>query len=80
MNTGNNEPIRFANLFELRQCNICGKDLDLFDMQEDFTIHRRVGYGSKYDLNEIKICFCCGCFDRIVDSCKISPLIGECEF
>lgn len=61
-----------------KRCNICGNPLDEWDLQEDFTIHTVVGYGSKYDLSEVDLRMCCACFDAIVDTCKISPLLeGE---
>jgi hypothetical protein len=62
---------------ETKCCNLCGKPLDEWDLQEDFTIHTTVGYGSKYDLSKVHLQLCCDCFDKIVDSCKISPVIGE---
>lgn len=30
-------------------CNKCGKKLDFWDVQEDFSMQRNLGYGSKYD-------------------------------
>ena len=48
-------------------CNLCGKELDFWDVQEDFTLHRHVGYGSGYDGEVIKLRLCCECFDHIVD-------------
>ena len=51
-------------------CNLCGKELDFWDVQEDFTLHRHVGYGSEV----IKLRLCCECFDHIVDECKVSPI------
>lgn len=58
-------------------CNICGGLMDFWDIQEDFTIHRCVGYGSVHDMEEIKLHMCCECFDRIVEQCAINPVIGE---
>lgn len=59
-------------------CNICGKEFDMWDVQENFGLHYIVGYGSKYDLNKISLSMCCDCFDRIFDyilpQCKINPL------
>ena len=26
--------------------NLCGKELDFFDLQNDFSIHRKIGYGT----------------------------------
>lgn len=59
-----------------RICNCCGKEMDFFDIQEDFTISRKVGYGSKYDMMIIDLHLCGDCFDKIVDGCKESPVIG----
>ena len=59
-----------------RVCNCCGKDMDFFDIQEDFTISRNVGYGSKYDTMIIDLRICGDCFDKIVDSCSVTPVIG----
>ncbi len=59
------------------RCNHCGKQLDELDMRESFTIHTTAGYGSKYDLNEIDLRLCCDCFDRLVDECVLSPVVGE---
>lgn len=59
-----------------RVCNCCGKDMDFFDIQEDFTISRKVGYGSKYDTMIIDLRICGDCFDKIVDGCSVTPVIG----
>lgn len=66
-----------------RVCNMCGKDFDIFDEQEDFSMYRNIGYGSKYDEQKIELDLCCDCFDKLVDeyimpNCKISP-IEDCE-
>lgn len=55
-------------------CNRCGKELDFWDIQEDFTIHKHVGYGSIYDGEVVKLQFCGDCFDEIVAECKVSPI------
>lgn len=60
-------------------CNICGKDFDLFDEQENFSIHRSVGYGSEFDGSNIDLDMCCDCFDKLMNTyilpqCKISPV------
>lgn len=60
-------------------CNRCGRELDFWDIQEDFTIHRHVGYGSIHDGDVVNIRFCCDCFDAIVDECKVSPIEGVIE-
>lgn len=32
-----------------KRCNLCGNNFDMWDIQENFCFHHRVGYGSKYD-------------------------------
>lgn len=62
------------------RCNYCGKEMDFFDLQEDFTIHREIGYGSGYDGETVDLHMCCSCFDKIVSECKICPIvIYDCE-
>ncbi len=51
-------------------CDLCGKELDFWDEQENYSIHKEVGYGSKYDGEVIDLRFCCGCFDKLVDQCR----------
>ena len=55
-------------------CSVCGKQLDLWDIQEDFTIHKRLGYGTKYDGDDICLKLCCECMEKLIDSCAVSPL------
>lgn len=65
------------------RCNLCGSKFDEWDRQEDFGIHRHVGYGSKYDLSVIELDFCCSCFDKVVDYIRengaIDPVVSEYE-
>lgn len=60
-----------------RVCNRCGKKFDIFDLQQDFTIHKQVQYGSMYDGCYVDFHLCCDCFDRMVEECKVSPVEGE---
>lgn len=57
---------------------MCGKELDMWDLQEDFSFNHHVGYGSKYDCDVIHLALCCDCFDKVMDyivpQCKISPI------
>lgn len=55
-------------------CNLCGKELDFFDRQENFTIHTRIGYGSVHDGDKVHLQFCCDCFDKVVAMCAVSPI------
>lgn len=62
-----------------RVCNMCGKDFDMMDNQEDFGFHYHVGYGSEFDGEVINLDLCCGCFDKlmkehILPNCQISPV------
>ena len=65
----------------IHACNMCGKQLDEWDIQEKFGFDYYIGYGSKHDMEHAKARFCCDCFDRILDrligECKISPIVGE---
>lgn len=55
---------------------MCGKDLDLFDTQEGFSFWSpQIGYGSKYDGERLELDLCCDCMDRIIEQCKISPVV-----
>lgn len=56
-------------------CNMCGKELDLWDEQENFSVvNYNIGFGSKYDGCELRLDLCCDCMDKIIDQCKISPV------
>ena len=55
-------------------CNLCGKELDFFDLQNDFSIHRKIGYGSVHDGDGVHLRLCSDCFDEIVDECNVSPI------
>ena len=59
---------------EKKVCNKCGKELDIFDLQQDFTIHRQIEYGSIYDGCGVHYQLCCDCFDEAVEECKVSPI------
>lgn len=55
-------------------CNICGKAFDDFDSIGNNKIHKKMSYGSKYDGDYVAIDICCECMDKLIDSCKISPI------
>lgn len=55
-------------------CSLCGKEFDEWDEQEDFSIHRRIGYGSRYDGCELRLDLCCRCLDALIDKCVLSPV------
>lgn len=65
---------------EVCVCNMCGRDFDLFDMQEDFGFRYHVGYGSKHDGEYIEAHFCCECFDKLVgviNALSVHPVLEE---
>lgn len=53
-------------------CNICGLELDYFDIKEDFSLVKDIGYGSIHDGEHLNLHMCCSCFDKVMDI--ISPL------
>ena len=55
-------------------CNMCGKPLDFWDVQEDFSLHRHLGYGTKFDGSRLSIQLCCDCMERVIEQCNISPV------
>lgn len=56
------------------KCNLCGNSLDQWDVQNDFVLHRKIGFGSDYDTEELKLQLCNSCLDKLVADCSISPL------
>jgi hypothetical protein len=60
------------------RCNICGQEFDFWDEQEDFSIHKKVGYGSEHDGETVHLRLCCGCFDRLINSCVLNPVEEDC--
>lgn len=55
-------------------CNKCGKKLDMWDEQEDFSMQRQLGYGSRYDGDTLDLDLCCSCMDGLIESCAIPPV------
>lgn len=59
-------------------CNICGKRMDDFDIQENFTIKKSIiGYGSSHDGDGLNLHICCDCIDKIIDKCMIDPIVHQ---
>jgi len=56
-------------------CNMCGKELDVFDMDNDYSMAKKIGYGSVHDGDDIKLNLCSNCLDNLISMCKITPLI-----
>ena len=58
-----------------RICNMCGKDFGVPDIQNGFGIFTdKIGYGSKYDGDQLSLDLCCECTDKIIDMCKVNPI------
>lgn len=55
-------------------CNKCGKKLDMWDVQEDFSLQRTLGYGSRYDGDTLDLDLCCECMDKLIEECAIPPV------
>ena len=64
--TKENEPI---------YCNKCGKVLDEWDLQQDFSVYKKVTYGSAHDMETLHICLCNDCMDELIASCVVDPII-----
>jgi len=59
------------------RCNKCGKEMDIWDRQENFSINGICGYGTKYDGSKIQLNLCCDCMEELIDTCVVSPVIME---
>ena len=59
----------------LRICDICGKDFDNWDLQENHHHTYNFGFGSKHDLEYLEFDVCADCFDKIIDT--ILPLFPK---
>lgn len=59
------------------RCNVCGKTFDQADRNQHFTMYARIGYGSKYDGDELMLDICTDCMDSLIDRCVISPLESD---
>lgn len=55
-------------------CNKCGKKFDIWDTQENFSIYTRLGYGTKYDGDNLELDLCCECMEKLIAECAISPI------
>ena len=56
-------------------CDMCGKEFDMWDHQENFNIAYSIGYGSIHDGDHVACDLCCDCFDRLLDE----YLIPKCK-
>lgn len=52
----------------------------MWDAQGDFKISKdRITYGSVHDGDAVKLHLCCKCFDDLVASCVIDPIVERKE-
>lgn len=64
------------NIFDIKTkreqvlCSRCGKPLDVFDTEQGFSIHKKIGYGSEYDGCTINLDLCCDCIDWLIKQCN----------
>lgn len=58
-------------------CNICGKKFDIYDESSEAFINTEMGYGSKYDGEQVDFDICNKCMDELIDKCKISPIVED---
>lgn len=55
-------------------CNLCGRKMDEFDVNQHFFMQKIIGYGSKYDGDDLRVRLCSKCMDDLIDKCVISPI------
>ena len=60
------KPAKFNNRTKLSRCTMCNKILNEWDRYGDFSCHKWIGYGSKYDENRLDVELCSECFDKVV--------------
>lgn len=58
----------------MAKCNLCGKELDEFDIQQQAEIHIHLQYGSAYDGDYLNLQMCNKCMDMLIGQCAISPV------
>lgn len=55
-------------------CNICGKEFDEFDENNNFCISTFIGFGSEHDGDYLRLDICTDCMDKIIEGCSINPV------
>lgn len=66
-----------------KHCTMCGKLMDTWDENLNFTVDHEIGYGSKYDCHSLHIDLCCDCLDKVVDfivANSANPPVTECDW
>lgn len=54
---------------------MCGNEIR--DEPVALLINKTIGYGSKYDMDKLRIKMCANCMDRMIDSCKVNPVVED---
>lgn len=49
-----------------KRCTMCNKIFDEWDIQEDFSYQKWIGYGSVHDMEYLNLQLCCDCFDKVL--------------
>lgn len=60
---------------ETKKCTMCGNELDEFDTELNFSIHKKIGYGSIHDGDKLDLDLCCECFDKLMS--VLRPMCGK---
>lgn len=64
----------------MKRCSMCGTIFNIWDEQADFCFESRIGYGSVYDGEVLRMDLCCACFDKvmgvIIPMCRENPILA----
>ena len=55
-------------------CNMCGNEFGIWDEIEGFSIHKKCGYGTKFDGEDLELDLCCSCMEKLIESCSVNPV------
>lgn len=47
------------------KCDMCGKEFDYWDKNQNFILENSFHYGSRYDLGYVKVHLCIDCMDKM---------------
>lgn len=67
---------------KVKLCNICGREFDFFDEQQNIKIEYYMKYGSSFDGTKVSCRMCIECFDKFVNEYLvpksiINPIMSE---
>lgn len=55
-------------------CNMCGSGFETTDMTGGLSLYTRLGYGTKYDGDDLELDLCCKCTETLIENCRVSPI------